>query len=101
MKVMEKIKKFWNETLGPDFPDEESAELNIDSSDPIIAELARSQKKVDEAVNKYGNSGKAQRKEMLKATKVEPKDLKRDNETAKKTSKRESVKENEDRELGE
>ena len=75
--------------------------MNIDSSDPIIAELARSQKKVDEAVNKYGNSGKAQRKEMLKATKVEPKDLKRDNETAKKTSKRESVKENEDRELGE
>lgn len=101
MKVMEKIKKFWNETLGPDFPDEKSAELNMDSSDPIIAELARSQKKVDEAVNKYGNSSKAQRKEMLKATKVEPKDLKRDNETAKKTSKRESVKENEDRELGE
>ena len=71
MNVMEKIKKFWDETLGPDYTDDEYIELKIDSTDPVESELARSQTEVDAKVNKYGNSGKAQRKEMLKRQKVE------------------------------
>lgn len=72
MKVMEKIKRFWNETLGPDYSDDESIELKIDSTDPIEAELAHSLEEVEAKVNnKYGNSGKAQRKDMLKRQKVE------------------------------
>ena len=101
MKVMEKLKKFWNETLGPDYPDGESAELKIDSTDPVVAELARSQKHVEDEENNYGNSGKAQRKEILEATKVDPKVLKKNGKHSKVAGKQEPEKESADREIGE
>ena len=100
MKVIERIKKFWNETLGPDYPDAESAELSINSTDPIIAELARSQKHVDDKVNNYGNSGRAQRNELLKATKVKPQDLIKESNETKNLKSKNHVKDN-DREIGE
>lgn len=50
-------------------------ELEINSSDPIKAELAENQKEIDEKVDAYGGSGKSQRREMLNQTKVDKKDL--------------------------
>ena len=78
MSLLEKIKKglskFWNETLGPDYSTAELAELNINSTDPTEAALAKSSAKIDEEVENYGNGGKtssrAQRKQMLKDVEV-------------------------------
>ena len=50
-------------------------ELEINSNDPIKAELAEKQKEIDEKVDAYGGSGKSQRREMLNQTKVNKKDL--------------------------
>ena len=78
MSLLEKIKKglskFWKETLGPDYSTAELAELNINSTDPTEAALAKSSAKIDEEVENYGNGGKtssrAQRKQMLKDVEV-------------------------------
>ena len=56
---------------------------------------------MDEEVNSYGNSGKAQRKEMLEATKVDPKVLKKNGKHSKVVGKQEPEKESADREIGE
>lgn len=50
-------------------------ELNIDSSDKVEAELAKSSESIDSKVDAYGNAGKAQRREVLKSVKVDKKDL--------------------------
>ncbi len=84
MSLLEKIKKglskFWNETLGPDYSTAELAELNINSTDPTEAALAKSSAKIDEEVENYGNGGKtssrAQRKQMLKDVEVKEEELK-------------------------
>lgn len=73
MKVLDKIKKFWNETLGPDY--EEAPELNMNSNDPVEAALAKSSKKIDEKVQNYGKTSKAKREQMLKDVKVEKNEL--------------------------
>ena len=54
---------------------EPDRELDIDSTDKTEVELAKSSESIDNKVNAYGNSGKAQRKEVLKSVKVEQKDL--------------------------
>ena len=50
-------------------------ELNTDSSDKVEAELAKSSESIDNKVDAYGNSGKAQRREVLKSVRVDTKDL--------------------------
>ncbi len=54
---------------------EPDVELSVDSTDKTVKELAESSKSIDSKVDAYGNSGKAQRRETLKAVKVEKKDL--------------------------
>ena len=54
---------------------EPDIELNIDSTDKTEAELAKSAENIDSKVDAYGNSGKAQKREVLKSVKVEKKDL--------------------------
>ena len=99
MKIVDKIRHFWNVTLGPDYPDEQV--LDTDSIDSVISELAHSQEKIDEEVNKYSSSGKSQRKEMLKATRVDLKDLKQNSEqTAKSEKAKKAVEKDADREIG-
>lgn len=99
MKVVEKIRHFWNVTLGPDYPDEQVLDTN--SIDTVISELAHSQERIDEEVNKYSSSGKSQRKEMLKATRVDPKDLKTNSEETTKSDKtKKAVEKDSDREIG-
>ena len=50
-------------------------ELNMDSSDKVESELAKSSESIDSKVDAYGNAGKAQRREVLKSVKVDKKDL--------------------------
>ena len=50
-------------------------DLSVDSTDKTVKELAESSKSIDSKVDAYGNSGKAQRRETLKAVKVEKEDL--------------------------
>ena len=54
---------------------EPDVDLSVDSTDKTVKELAESSKSIDSKVDAYGNSGKAQRRETLKAVKVEKKDL--------------------------
>ena len=59
---------------------EQDVELSVDSTDKIEKELAESSKAIESKVDAYGNSGKgksgkAQRRETLKAVKVDKKDL--------------------------
>ena len=59
---------------------EPDIELSTDSTNATEKELAESSKAIDSKVDAYGNSGKgksgkAQRRETLKAVKVEKKDL--------------------------
>ena len=58
MKVMEKIKRFWNETLGPDYSTAELAELNINSTDPTEKALAESLEKIAGREDKAESSSK-------------------------------------------
>ena len=55
--------------------DVEEKGLNLESTDKVEAELAKSSREIEEKFSKYGNSGKAQRRETLKAVKVEKNDL--------------------------
>ena len=66
---------------------EPDIELNIDSTDKTEAELAKSSESIDSKVDAYGNSGKAQRREVLKSVKVEKKDLNLKGETTKNAQK--------------
>ena len=54
---------------------EPDVELSVDSTDATEKALAESSRTIDSKVDAYGNSGKAQRRETLKAVKVEKKDL--------------------------
>ena len=54
--------------------DVEEKDLNLESTDKVEAELAKSSREIEEKFSKYGNSGKAQRSETLEAVKVK-KDL--------------------------
>ena len=54
---------------------EPDVELSVDSTDATEKALAESSRTIDSKVDAYGNSGKAQRSETLKAVKVEKKDL--------------------------
>ena len=49
--------------------------LSVDSTDATEKELANSSRNIDNKVDAYGKSGKAKRRETLKAVKVDPKDL--------------------------
>ena len=62
-------------------------ELSENSTDKVEADLAQSSKIIDNKVENYGNSSKAQRREVLKAVKVEQKDLKQKEEAKKIESK--------------
>ena len=55
--------------------DIEDVELSVDSTDATEKVLAESSRTIDSKVDAYGNSGKAQRRETLKAIKVDKKDL--------------------------
>ena len=66
---------------------EPDIELNIDSTDKTEEELAKSSKRIESKVDAYGNSGKAQRREVLKSVKVEKKDLNPKGETTKNAQK--------------
>ena len=50
-------------------------DLDLNSTNKLEAVLAKSQQEIDTKVDNYGGSGKAQRRETLKAVKVDPKDL--------------------------
>lgn len=63
---------------------DEDRELREDSTDKIEADLAKSSKNIDSKVDAYGNSGKAQRKEMLKSVEVSQDKLNKSVETTKK-----------------
>ena len=54
---------------------EPDVKLSVDSADKTVKELAESSRSIDSKIDAYGNSGKAQRREALKAVKVEKKDL--------------------------
>ena len=54
---------------------EPEVELSVDSTDKTVKALAESSKSIDNKVGAYGNSGKAQRRETLKAVKVKKEDL--------------------------
>ena len=79
-KIKNRLKKFWNETLGPDYTIAELAELNIDSADPTEAALAKSSAKIDKEAENYGNGGRSssrqQRNQMLKNVGVRETELK-------------------------
>lgn len=72
-------------------------ELSENSTNEIEAELAKSLEGIDNKVEKFGNSGKAQRREVLKAVKVEQKDLKPKEEAKKIESKQEKQQIEDDR----
>ena len=72
-------------------------ELSENSTDKVEADLAQSSKIIDNKVENYGNSGKAQRREVLKAVKVEQKDLKPKEEAKKIESKQEKQQIEDDR----
>ena len=52
---MEKLKKFWNETLGPDYEDE--IILSTNSSDATIVALAKSDEATDNEWKKHFAKG--------------------------------------------
>lgn len=54
--------------------DVEEKDLNLESTDKVEAELAKSSREIEEKFSKYGNSGKAQRRKTLETVKVK-KDL--------------------------
>ena len=54
---------------------EADVELSADSTDKTVKELAESSRSIDSKIDAYGNSGKAKRRETLKAVKVEKNDL--------------------------
>lgn len=91
MKIIEKLKKFWNETLGPDYTDTEFAGLNIQSSNPIEVELAKSSEEIDEKVNSYAERRNAKRKGILESTKVDKSQLNKANEMTKSEKNRTKV----------
>ena len=79
---------------GPDVDTELG--LDVNSSDKTEAVLAESLENVDKKVENFGNSGKSQkRSEVIKAVKVEQKELKQKEESQKeeKTQKQKDVKE--------
>ena len=86
-ELIEKFKKFWNETLGPDYTDAELAELNVNSTNPTEVALAESSAEIDVKVNNYGEHRKAQRKKILEETRVTKEQLKTNSERNKNTAK--------------
>ena len=76
---------------------EPDRELDIDSTDKTEVELAKSSESIDNKVNAYGNSGKAQRREVLKSVKVEQKDLTSKGETSRTVQKQPEKQMGEDR----
>ncbi|MBR1802369.1 MAG: hypothetical protein IJ777_00080 [Clostridia bacterium] len=57
MSLKEKLKYFWNVTLGEDYPTEKTLEQAI-ATDSSLKELAESQARLDKMEANYGNSGK-------------------------------------------
>ena len=72
--------------------DIEDVELSVDSTDATEKVLAESSRTIDSKVDAYGNSGKAQRRETLKAVKVDKKDLAKP-QTVKKVEKEQNQRE--------
>ena len=73
--------------------DIDEEDLDIDSTDKVEAELAKSSEEIDEKFSKYGKSSKAQRRETLKEVHVSQKDLKASK--AKNSSSKENTKQEE------
>ena len=71
--------------------------LNENSANKVEADLAQSSKSIDAKVENYGNSGKAQRREVLKSVKVEQKDLKQKDDAKKAEQKHEEQQMEDDR----
>lgn len=71
MKIIEKIKKFWNETLGPDYTD---TELAGNVKDPIVSELLKSRDEIDKDINNhFGKSiSKSKSGKVVENVKVQP-----------------------------
>lgn len=71
MKIIEKIRKFWNETLGQDYTD---VELAGDVKEPIVSELLKSREKIDNDINNYfGKSiSKSKNDKIVENVKVQP-----------------------------
>ncbi len=71
--ILSPIKSLWG--MASSREDVEDINFNSNSKDKIVAELAKNQEKIDKTVESY-YGGKNKRKDMLKNTKVNNKDLK-------------------------
>ena len=75
MKIIEKLKKFWNETLGPDYTEAELVGLNIHSNNPIEVELAESTENIRNRNYDIVEKRNLKRKDILDSTRVDESQL--------------------------
>ncbi len=103
MSIIEKLKnafkKFWDETLGADYTDEEINGLNIKSTDQTEAILAESSEKIDKEYENFRRTSKEQRKKLLDQVAAKPEENGKNNHSKNLSSQEKAKEKSEEKEM--